>query len=219
MKLSLLSLFIVFIGLNIHAQDEIYLNNPSLEDTPRFGKVPAEWDNCGFEEETPVDVHPDGNFGVNKAAKYGKTYVGMVVRDNETWECFGQALSNPLKAGECYTIAFAATMSTTYMSTSRLTNELTNFDTPSVIRLWAGYTDQEGYQLLAESDPIDNIEWKEFELSFTPNKDYDYFYIEAYYTPGSEYFYNGNVLIDYFSPIVPCVLLKHGAIVRDFEDN
>jgi hypothetical protein len=219
MNQLLLTLVISFLSFNLCAQDEIHLNNPSLEDTPRHSKVPEGWDNCGFEEESPVDVHPSGDFGVYKTTPYGDTYVGMVVRDNETWECFGQELQEPLQADLCYRLAFVASQSKEYVSLSRLTNKRADYNTPCIIRLWAGYVNQDGYQLLAESDPVDHTDWKEYELTFTPEKDYDYIFVEAYYAPGTLLYYNGNVLIDYFSPIVPCALLNHGAYIREFEDN
>ena len=48
------------------------------------------------------DVHPGNYWEVNKPAFNGKTYVGMVVRNNDTWERISQMLEKPLIGGVCY---------------------------------------------------------------------------------------------------------------------
>ncbi|HRI59483.1 MAG TPA: hypothetical protein PK228_07160, partial [Saprospiraceae bacterium] len=71
------------------------LSNPSFEDTPKTGEVPVGWYDCGAAMETPPDVQP-GSFGVVSSPYDGNTYLGMVVRDNETWEAVGQQLQQLL---------------------------------------------------------------------------------------------------------------------------
>ena len=108
MKKLYTSAFLLTLLFTAYGQEVIPLKNPSFEDTPHHSKTPKGWENCGFEEESPPDVHPTGEFGVKKGAVHGKTYLGMVVRDNDTWECIGQRLLQPLLVDTCYHLDFLA---------------------------------------------------------------------------------------------------------------
>jgi hypothetical protein len=122
----------------LSAQEIIYLENPSFEDAPRHSRPPKGWNNEGFQGESPSDIHPAGNFGVSSPALDGRTYVGMVVRDNETWECVGQRLEHPLRAYTCYLWSVALMRSPEYISISRITKLKANFNKPCVLRVWGG---------------------------------------------------------------------------------
>jgi len=190
----------------LFGQDVIHLKNPSFEDAPRHSKAPRGWNSEGFLEESPSDIHPGGNFGVNSPARDGRTYVGMVVRDNETWECVGQRLEHPLRAYTCYLWSVALMRSPEYISISRTTNLRANFNKPCVLRVWGGKTKGKGMELLNETEPVDHEAWEEYKLLLEPSDTYDYIYLEAYYYYGGEELlpYNGNLLVDHCSPIVPC---------------
>ncbi|MEO6130368.1 MAG: hypothetical protein ABIQ02_00875, partial [Saprospiraceae bacterium] len=86
------------------AQEAVMLENPSFEDIPRAGgqsTAPIKgWHDCGltkFHGETPPDIHPvpTSAWEVSKPAYDGNTYLGMVVRYNDTYESLSQALSSP----------------------------------------------------------------------------------------------------------------------------
>ena len=200
------------LALNAQPAAPIILDNPSFEDAPAHSRTPKGWDNCGFEGESPPDVQPSGEFGVEKKAAHGRTCLGLVVRDNDTWECAGQALKQPLLADTCYQLAFKACRSETYISLSRATNQRANYNTPAVIRIWGGYEDKEkdGFEMLAETAPVANTDWQEYRVAFTPTAAYDYLYLEAYFDQGRPIPYNGNVLVDELSDIVPCSLVGEG---------
>ena len=70
------------LALNAQPAAPIILDNPSFEDAPAHYRTPKGWDNCGFEGESPPDVQPSGEFGVEKKAAHGRTCLGLVVRDN-----------------------------------------------------------------------------------------------------------------------------------------
>ncbi|HJW29839.1 MAG TPA: hypothetical protein VJ508_11440, partial [Saprospiraceae bacterium] len=93
------------------SQEVIKLDNPSFEDIPRAGtfSTPAikGWFDCGqanFPSETPPDIHPVATpaWEVSKEAYDGATFLGMVTRDNDSWESLSQALSSPILGGTCY---------------------------------------------------------------------------------------------------------------------
>ena len=211
-----LFLFLVS-GVGLNAQKVIQLKNPSFEGTPRHSTLPKGWENCGFEEESPTDIQPSGDFGVKKEASHGKTYVGMVVRDNDSWECIGQVLSERLKKGTCYKLSFEAAQSPYYYSPSRLSGETVNYITPCVIKIWGGFQNETGYQIMATTPAIATKDWTVYTLEFTPSDSFDFIYFEAYYDNETAGPYNGNVLIDHLSPIVPCSLIKEGQSLWDFE--
>lgn len=214
-------LFLAFLSpcAFLSAQEIIHLENPSFEDAPRHSRPPKGWNDEGFQGESPSDIHPAGNFGVSSPASHGRTYVGMVVRDNETWECVGQRLEHPLRAYTCYLWSVALMRSPQYISISRITKLRANFNKPSVLRVWGGKTNGKGMELLNETEPVEHEAWEEYQLMLEPSDTYDYIYLEAYYHYGGDEVspYNGNLLVDHCSPIVPCDIAKPGDDLYQYE--
>jgi outer membrane protein OmpA-like peptidoglycan-associated protein len=181
----------------------IKLDNPSFEDYPQAGHQPVGWFDCGFAGETPPDVNPTGQFKVSKNAYHGSTYVGMVTRDNNTWEAIGQRLKSPLLKGVTYTFSIYLARSEIYISQSRATGRDVNYITPATLRIWggSGYCSKE--EMIAETEPISAATWQKFSFKFTPKANHNYFMIEAFYKVPTLFPYNGNVLVDNASDIVP----------------
>jgi hypothetical protein len=204
MKTCLLVLLVCFSFLsNTTAKGGIYLVNPSFEDThPMHSKTPWGWHNCGFPEESPPDIQP-GSFSVTKEAKDGKTYVGLVVRDNDTWEAVAQRVSSPLEKGKQYSFSVFLARAELYLSISNRTNEQANYSTPAILRIWGGNTFCERGELLAQSKLVEHTDWEAHKFEVKPRKsNWDYILLEAFYkTPVLEP-YNGNILIDNCSEIV-----------------
>lgn len=179
----------------------IYLANPSFEDIPRCCEAPAGWTNCGASGETPPDVQP-GFFDVSKPASHGSTYIGMVVRDNETWEAVGQRLTRPLEINQCYDFSLDLCRSEFYTSMSRKTNERADYLTPVVVRIWGGNSTCQLEELLDQTPIVTHSRWIPFTFKLRPKKgSYNCIVIEAYYRTPVLFPYNGNVLIDNASPI------------------
>ncbi len=182
----------------------IHLNNPSFEDFPQPGKTVAGWFDCGFAGETPPDVQP-GSFKVNRPAHQGITYLGLVVRDNNTWESVSQRLSTAILKGTTYRFSMYMCHSDSYVSPDRNTNRDVNFSTPVIVRVWGGSNYCGKEELLSESSPVDHTEWKEYKFEWTPKITHAYIMIEAFYKIPTLFPYNGNLLIDNASDIVPVV--------------
>ena len=181
----------------------IKLDNPSFEDYPQAGHQPVGWFDCGFAGETPPDVNPTGQFKVSKNAYHGSTYLGMVTRDNNTWEAAGQRLKSPLLKGVTYTFSIYLARSEIYMSQSRTTGRDVNYVTPAILRVWAGSGYCAKEEMMAESDIITAAAWQKFNFKFTPKSTHNYFMIEAFYKVPTLFPYNGNVLADNASDLVP----------------
>ena len=197
-----------FLANALFAQEPIKLNNPSFEDMPRHSKAPGGWYDCGFPGESPPDVQPSQSesesiFSVRQIAQNGNTYLGMVVRDNDTWEMVGQRLASPLEKGQCYEFSLALCRSEYYVSQSRLTNEAVNYTTPIKLRIWGGHGDCGKSELLAETPLVINTRWLEYNFKFEPKRNHTYILLEAFFKTPTLFPYNGNVLVDNASEIIP----------------
>lgn len=181
-------------------KQEIRLDNPSLEGEPRCCTAPPGWTSCGGKNESPPDIQP-GAFQVEKPAAEGQTYVGMVVRDNNTVEAIGQRLSSPLEVGQSYALRLSLARSATYLSLSRTTFEAANYSRPVVLRVWGSRSNLcERNELLYQTPPIVTPNWQGYELLLAPPKEtYGYLLLEAYYHEPKKGPYNGNILIDHVS--------------------
>lgn len=204
---SLLSLLIMAACLAAFSQgDAIYLTNPSFEDMPRHSIAPSGWYDCGFPGESPPDIQPNGEFAVTRPANHGNTYLGMVVRDNDTWEMVSQKLSRPIRKGKCYEFSLDLARSELYISLSRANNERANYINPAKLRIWGGFGNCDKQYLLDETDLIVSHEWMKYNFKFEPIADYTYLTLEAFYETPTLFPYNGNVLLDNASPVttIPC---------------
>ena len=188
------------------AQEEaaIYLTNPSFEDIPRVSSAPRGWTDCGFPGESAVDVQPEPQreFKVYKAAYHQHTYLGMVVRDNDTYERVSQRMSNAMEAGQCYEIRLHLAKSDIYRSQSRLTDANVNYDTPAKLRIRGSYGNCDPGSVLGVSALVDNGDWQEFRIKLRPEEPFTHLVLEAFYNTPIFFPYNGNVLVDNIQPIV-----------------
>jgi len=212
MKFSI-TIFLLFTSILVFSQETIYLQNPSFEDVPRRGgedflRGIEGWFDCGliqFKGESPPDIHPTPNsvWEVDKYAMDGDTYLGMVVRDNESYEAISQKLSSPLLEGVCYSFSILLSRSPKYISLSRQTEEETNYNTPAVLRIWGANKFCGRSRLLATSEPVDNDQWRQFNFKFKPKDDFSYIVLEAFYKTPALNLYSGHILVDGASEIVP----------------
>ena len=206
---NLITLFACLFSFSLLAQlDTIYFDNPSFEGKAKEGSylealMPKYWIDCGFRGETAPDIHPvlGGNFTVSKTPADGNTYLGMVVRDNETWERIGQKLPKKIKAGKCYKFSVVLARSETYFSQSRVTAKAANYVTPCALQVYGGSEYCQRNELLATSTLVRNTGWLEYELSFEASENHNYIMLEAFYKKPVLFPYNGNILVDDLSPI------------------
>lgn len=181
----------------------IKLDNPSFEDYPQAAHTPQGWYDCGFSGESPPDVQPNTTFKVTKPPSHGNTYLGLVVRDVNTWEAVGQRLKTPLLKGVKYTFSLDLARSELYESQSQATKKTVNYITPVTIRVWGGTSYCAKGELLDETEPVSSSTWKKYTFKFTPKVNYTHIMIEAFYKVPTVFPYNGNILIDNASDIVP----------------
>ncbi len=215
-RLTVAVVAILLFGIkSIISQDIIVLKNPSFEDPLGQLDNSSEWTDCGFEDESPPDIQPSGMWMPHPIAAFdGMTYLGMVTRDNETWESVGQKLSKPIKQGEHYLFSLHLAKSNEYISGSRIRNVgKVTYNTPLIINIWGGREKCDFADLLASSPVVDHTDWKKYDFIFVPDEDWDHLIIEAYYSDDSLDPSLGNILVDNCSSIVKTSFDK-GSIVK-----
>lgn len=188
-----------------HSPAPILLANPSFEGNVGYGVLPGGWFSCTFNGESPPDTHPvpEGLFGVTQRPHEGISYIGMVVRDNGTYEQVGQKLEVPFQAGQCYSFSVQLCKSDHLLSISRATNEPVDYNKPVALRIWGGLSPCGQKELLAVSPAIFNDNWVKYTFQVKSLDSLNYLTLEAYYLKGATAFYNGNLLVDNVSDIIP----------------
>jgi outer membrane protein OmpA-like peptidoglycan-associated protein len=184
------------------AQTTIRLRNASFEDAPTPSKVPNGWTDCGFQGQTPPDVQPNPSFQVTTKAQQGNTYIGLVTREDETWEGVSQKLSQPLEADHCYDMSIFMARSNNYVSVSQMSGMLLNFNKAVLLRVYAGNSECDRREKLYESPAVEHTSWKEYKIKLKPKGTYSYIFIEAHFANRAVVAYAGNLLIDNISPLV-----------------
>lgn len=190
------------LSLDVLAQETFELVNPSFEiNDSEAGLAPSGWIDLGLKTDTPPDRQP-GRFEVNLPAQDGQLYVGLVVRENNSWEGLGQKLKGILKKDSTYTFSLYLTRSQKYMSATKTSTMPINFNAPTILKIWGYNTATKQDELLAESSAISHSAWIKYSFILKPTlADYNELDLMAYYAPGFEK-KNGNLLMDNCSPIV-----------------
>ena len=161
------------------------------------------WATCGgFPDATPADVHPANIFEVTKQPIEGNSYLGMVVRDDNTWECISTRIRDPINVRHCYSFSIYLARSATYLSpTKKYPDKRVSFTIPIKLRIWGGNRKTKEKYLLAQSKPVSHLYWKKYEFTLRPKRIFDLLILEAMYADGVTP-YNGHILVDNASALV-----------------
>ena len=183
-------LFILFNGCAMDAQS-IMLKNPSFEGDPSLPITILGWSPC--QRGSTPDLLP-GLWNVYLPAKDGSNYLGLITRDDGTYEEVVQELPITLKQNECYKINMWLAHSDTYVG----------YNLPIRLRIWSCDKNCNKIQMLASSKLITNTFWELNELFMDTKADVKYIMFEAFYGPGIFVPYKGNILIDNIGYIEKC---------------
>ncbi|MEZ5056925.1 MAG: hypothetical protein R2879_07770 [Saprospiraceae bacterium] len=200
---TLLLLFsLAFLSLNCEKEPAPFgfiLYNTSFEEgTPGASVTPKGWYDCGFPGETAPDLHSSlqqNAFDVNKKAQDGNQYVGLVTRNNNTWECLQQDFEKPISGN--FTIRLLVARSEIYLSSNRTDGSLSNYVTPVVLRV-IGVDASGNETVLFKSNRIINTRWEEIIATIQVPFQMTAIRLSPYYKEPFLFPYNGNVLIDLF---------------------
>ncbi len=187
------------------SQEAIFLTNPSFEGSPQYAAVPGGWRNCAFNNESPPDIHPLENttVGLDVLPHQGATFLGLLTKNNATYESIGQQLQSPMQKGQCYSFSIALCKPEKYFIFNPETEKITHYDGALVLRLWGGLSPCGKKSLLAVSPPIENSEWVRYVFQFTPEDNVSWLSFDVHFTQGTTKAYRGNMMLDDASPIIP----------------
>jgi hypothetical protein len=190
-KIRLSFFFLMLVCSISDLSGQIYFDNASFEGNPEDATMPTGWHRCA--DGTTPDLLP-GPWGVIKEAYDGDTYLGLISRENGTWESIEQRISEPMKRGECYQFSLMLSYTKKYAGYNR----------PLKLRIWGSSAKCGRNQLLAETRFIKHLDWRKYEFDFYPKNDINYIIFEAYFADGVYISYKGNILIDDLSKIKKC---------------
>lgn len=189
---QILGLFFLLCWTSLSAQFKpMILSNASFEGVPHDAVTPDNWQACGL--DSSPDILP-GPWGVYQKPTEGTSFVGLITRDDNTWEALGQKMPRPFKKERCYKFKVDLSSSPAYAG----------YAEPTCLRVWVGNSACDRAQLIAISPTIDHYEWKTYEFLFSTEDDYKYIIIECYYKQPSINYYKGNLLIDNISAFEMC---------------
>ncbi len=189
-SIILSTIILCLFTITSHAQIE--LDNASFEGTPQDATLPQGWFGC--EMGTTPDIMP-GVWGVIMEPSEGESYIGLITREDGSYESIGQRLPEAMVKDLCYSFSLDLARSKTYAG----------YNFPVQIRIYAGNKKCQTKQLLWSSPTISHEEWETYKVEFTPKKNFNYIIIEAYYGDGLLFKYNGNILLDAMTPLIPCI--------------
>ncbi|MEO1434955.1 MAG: hypothetical protein AAFV80_05420, partial [Bacteroidota bacterium] len=191
--LKYLFFFLIGLPLSSFAQSQIELKNASFEGQMiKAATTPEYWSACGL--YSSPDVQP-GHWGVDNKPQDGSSFIGLITRDDNTWEIIAQELSEPLIANECYQFSAHLAQSPSYAGYN---------NQPVRFRIWGGYQLCEKVEMLGQTVPITHYNWKVYDFVVVPEHNYNFIIVEAYYMKDNMVPYRGNLLIDNLSAFRSC---------------
>jgi len=185
-----LILFTFFFSTSV-INAQIPFDNASFEGNPDDATMPTAWHDC--KDGTTPDILP-GLWGVIKEAYDGDTYLGLITRENGTWESIEQRLKIPMNAGYCYSFSLMLAYSKKYAG----------YNLPLKLRIWGGNSKCSRDQLLAQTKFVKHTDWRRYDFDFFPKSNINYIIIEAHFADGVYISYKGNILLDDLSDIKQC---------------
>lgn len=183
------------------AQD-IQLANPSFEGIPQVSTLPDGWIDCGTRGYSSPDTQPNDVFQVTQVAQDGATYLGMVTRADDSFECVTQRLSSPMLGGECYEFSIYLAKSNSYLSGTLQNKHVKKQHTAAIkLRVFGANSIRGDSTFLDETRVIDHTNWQQYHFKLKPETDFTYIKLQAFYKTPVLFSYIGNVLIDNCSTI------------------
>ena len=194
MNLRILLLFFILtciVSSSSLVAQSIQLANASFEGEHADATMPQLWSAC--QKGSTPDILP-GSWGVYLEPFDGSSYIGLITREDGSYESIGQKLSTPIKSQECYRFTVELAHSNTYA----------NYNLPIRLRIWGATSRCSKDQLLVDSPSIKHLDWKTYELEFVSEAAYPYIIIEAFFAKGVYFPYRGNILVDGISIMKTC---------------
>ncbi|MCB0570315.1 MAG: hypothetical protein KDC66_11150, partial [Phaeodactylibacter sp.] len=78
-----------------------------------------------------------------------------------------------------------------------------NYNQAVRLRVWGGFENCGRRELLWETEAIAPAQWKQYEMALRPTQSFTHILLEAEYLNPYSPPYNGNILLDHASPLLP----------------
>ncbi|MCB0824261.1 MAG: gliding motility-associated C-terminal domain-containing protein [Bacteroidales bacterium] len=181
MRKAKLTILIFLIGsLPVIGQ---YLSNPSFEGTILMIGPPPGWSVCNY--LSSPNVQP-GKYDVFLPPSDGITYLGMLARDDGSWEDIQAPFEIPLSKDSCYIFR----IDLAYWQYLSFTTAQ-----PAILKVYGSDAECVKTNLIWTSPAVDTTDWKTYEFTVhNPEFDIYYLIIDIYYpTPG---YYDAYMVLD-----------------------
>lgn len=221
MKLSVFQTLMFFLGSGIAllAQDTILINNKSFENivftelqgrNKIYNATLKDWKDGGFSGESPVNVHTENDdlFSVNHSPVSGKYFIGMVTREDGSFEMIYQPLTQPLIKDTKYFFSVFIATSPTLVSGLKKEKKLRLFTNGALLKVLGVDSSTKESETLAQSSIINHEHWIKYDFRLMPNSNYDMIalMIDFPLDENNEMIIgNGNILIDHCSDIIKII--------------
>ena len=190
---NILNLFILVSFLCLEpafSYSQVMVSNSSFEGQTADATMPSGWH--AVDRGTTPDILP-GYWGVYLEPEEGDSYVGLITRSDGSNESIGQRLPSPLKEKLCYSFTIDLAHSDNY----------SGYNQAITLKIWISDTKGKKQQLIYNSGMIEHLDWKTYQIEFTPQRDMHYLILEAF-NPGLDMARKGNILLDNMSFISNC---------------
>ncbi len=181
----------------IPCQCQVLTQNDGFEGTPAMAKPPTGWNNCN-DGTTTCDTQP-GFFGNHVVASQGQTYISLVTRSvciPASAEIVWSDLVIPFEKDRCYSFSVDLTLSHEFNAECSFVTYF--FDHPSVLQVIGFNGDcqvPDEYELLWQSDVLNNYTWQKFEVMVIPSRSYQKIAFKPFFSPPDNY-QNNVIFID-----------------------
>jgi len=182
-------------------QSKIEFTNPSLEGDVAYSSTPKGWTTCNKGMNSPPDIHNGTRLVWKNTQKpaSGKSYVGLVLRQDGVVEHIGTELPSKLMQDQHYAFTLKLSIPETFKGKLR-NNQVIEFTDPVALEVWGSNSDCEFGELLHTTDVIHDTEWKKHKIHLNPKEnDYDWIHLIPRYINDEPY--NAALLVDGLSAI------------------
>ena len=185
---------------HLNSQSKIEFTNPSFEGDVAHSQTPVGWYSCQKGMNSPPDIH-NGKKKIwknNQLPASGKTYVGLVLRQDGVIEHIGTELPEPLEENNNYAFTLKLSIPETFKGKLR-NNQIISFEDPVALEVWGSNSSCEFGELLHTTDVVFDTEWKTHKIHIQPTEDIKWLHLIPRYI--NKEAYNAALLMDGLSCI------------------
>ena len=208
MRFSII-IFSLFLAINLSSQDAFEIRNPSFEGKQARGTVLRSefesniqsWYDTQIQDkkQSAPDIHAHAEphiWEVTAAPSDGNTFLGMVARNDGSYEMIAQELTVPVSQMKCYSFSIDLMKSQTLKSGLNHVVETKNFTSDLKLLILGGNDGFVPDEVLHTSESVGHHDWKTYHISFRPTQQYKNLFLQVRCADSSFDDCLGNLLLD-----------------------